>query len=69
MVIPIGFIAAGMIFILFNRKLVEIETKIKSRKGKTVNERLLKTQFYVAGGLFLLTGIIVLAIDFKSIFK
>lgn len=66
LMLPIIAIITGLMFIVFNKKLVQLEAKIKNRKGKMINENLVKTQFYIAGGLSLLGGLIVFAMAYKS---
>ncbi len=63
MIVSIFFIAAGFMFILFNKSLVELEKKLSRKKIKG-SENLFRTQFYVSGGFMMFVGFIVLVITY-----
>ena len=55
--LSVYFLTVGLLFIVFNKKISEYEFVRRSKKSKTVDEKLIKTQFYIAGGLSLFAGI------------
>ncbi len=67
LILPILLFVAGLIFIIFNKKLVRLKAKLESKKLKTIDENSTKTQFYIIGGLLILDGFIVLTLTYKSL--
>lgn len=56
-VIAIFSTIIGFIFIFLSKQLVRVEAKLRNKKSKAIDENLVKTQFYIAGGMFLFLGL------------
>ena len=55
------FLTVGLSLIVFNKKVSRYELIRRRRKASTVDENSIKTQLYIAGGMFLLLGFLSLA--------
>ncbi len=49
------FVIGGLI-IIFNERLVRFQLELQTKRKRTVDKKLVKTQLYIAGGLFLFLG-------------
>ena len=55
------FLTVGLSLIVFNKTVSGYELIRRRRKTPTVDENSIKTQLYIAGGLFLFLGFLSLA--------
>ncbi len=57
MIFPIIFFILGLLFLAFNKHIVQLEAKLKNKYfSKQVDARLAKTQIYIAGGFLIFIG-------------
>ena len=55
------FLSVGLAFLFLNKKIARYEINRQMKTNKIVEEGLIKTQLYIAGGLFLFLGFFYLA--------